>query len=750
MDPLSISAATTTLLALVDWKKVMKGLASDAAGKGAKRLLSKLKPDESGKAAKQALTFFVQEFLAELEDKTPLSSAVPGYHDQLKHLIENAAPEITEWFQPETKDVDLGPVQRMWSGLGYDPLPEDFDWTLVAKNYARDIRKYVKDDSALRERLNTALQEQRTELLTRIAGPDPGFDLSGYRTFLRGECGQMQLSVMHKTAYNRQIELWSVFVPQSARASAPVAEIPREIVRQLRQEGHLTKTSENTADEEITRLRDSYQSSPIRPVLEILERERLVVVLGDPGSGKTSLVKNCIHEWLAEPVSDTLPLWVELKKYAQAPLHGNMPLQTYLGSASSGYALDANRVQQHLQSGRALIYIDGLDEIFDPALRSSVVGQIAGIAARYSTAKIVVTSRIIGYEPENLRNAGFAHATLEDFDDPQVLEFLHKWHAVAEDDAKERTRLQTQIERALKDSRAIRALAGNPLLLTMMAILNRNQELPRDRVELYKEASRVLLHDWDAHRAVGVDNFGRHEKETLLRELAGAMQQAPSGLAGNLIERNALLQTCRKFLTGLDFTDPHGKAQLLVQQLTERNFILCPAGADRFSFVHRTFLEYFCADWFYERLRESLDFEPLKTVFRERWKDEKWHEVLRLIAGMVTEKQAEELILLLMEQDGRHEKLANLMLAAGCLSEVRNRKVVEKTNDVLRRRFVEQAIRYGPPYYYELYEEFSEAGPTRVKAIGLIAFVWRGPKTRTWLRSTAERDYDWIVRRAAV
>jgi len=83
------------------------------------------------------------------------------------------------------------------------------------------------------------------------------------------------------------------------------------------------------------------------------------------------------------------------------------------------------------------------------------------------------------------------HATLEDFDDVQTRSFLQRWHSVAEEDPKERVRLQAQLERALDESRAIRDLSGNPLLLTMMAILNRNQDLPRDRVELYREASRV-------------------------------------------------------------------------------------------------------------------------------------------------------------------------------------------------------------------------------------------------------------------
>src|ERR1019366_6208672 len=106
-----------------------------------------------------------------------------------------------------------------------------------------------------------------------------------------------------------------------------------------------------------------------------------------------------------------------------------------------------------------------------------------------------------------------------------ISEFLAKWHDAAEADAKQRERLKRQLDRALRESRAVRELAGNPLLLTMMAILNRNQDLPRDRVELYAQASRVLLHEWDASRSLPVDTFARQEKEELLRELAGAMQQ---------------------------------------------------------------------------------------------------------------------------------------------------------------------------------------------------------------------------------
>ena len=104
----------------------------------------------------------------------------------------------------------------------------------------------------------------------------------------------------------------------------------------------------------------------------------------------------------------------------------------------------------------------------------------------------------------------------------------------------------------------------------------------------------MLLHEWDASRALQpTDTFARQEKEALLRELAGAMQQTADGLAGNLIEHGRLIGIFRQFLSGLGIQDAFFKAEALVRQLTERNFVLCFARAERFAFVYRTFLEYF-------------------------------------------------------------------------------------------------------------------------------------------------------------
>jgi len=741
--PIPIVAA---VFALVDWKKVFKNIATSAAEKGTKNLVSQLKPDERERSSKHMVELFVEQFVQELEDKSPLSAAVEGYRDQLKQLVELAAPEIAAYLQPETKEIDLRPIERMWQELGLDPLPEDFDWKLVAGNFARDIRGYVKRNPELRQLLELALLEQQTESLARLAGPDPGFDLTGYREFVRKKCGLLQLSAMHTSTYDRRINLWSVFVPQSARQSIPVRDLPRELLRRLREEKHLTAKHDEA---ELERLRETYQNSSALPVLDALAREPLVVILGDPGSGKTSLLKFLMMRWVETGSDDVIPLWIDLKEYVQE----RKGILKHLESGSASYHLAGLVLDQRLRTGQAVIYLDGLDEVFDGSTRGSVIEEIAAFAALYPQTRIVLTSRIIGYEPDRLRNASFAHLTLEEFDARQVSEFLTKWHDAAEDDPKDRTRLKRQLEEALKESRAIRELAGNPLLLTMTAILNRTQPLPRNRVELYEQASRVLLYEWDASRYLPVDIFARQEKEALLRELAGAMQKGEEGLQGNLIDRDSLVVLFQGFLQSVGTVDPRAKARLLVNQLTERNFILCYAGANRFSFVHRTFLEYFSAAWFVELFekKQTLSLEQMKAeVFGGHWKDETWHEVLRLIVGMVGEKKAEELIVFLMNQDGRFDKLGNLVLAAECLGEVRTRQTIRKTDEAVRLEIIGKGIRYEPIYYFEVWEEYELCGITREKFVAILAAVWRNVETRDWLRSAGKRDRDWIIRSAAM
>ncbi|MEA5486902.1 HEAT repeat domain-containing protein [Pseudanabaena sp. CCNP1317] len=307
-------------------------------------------------------------------------------------------------------------------------------------------------------------------------------------------------------------------------------------------------------------------------------------------------------------------------------------------------------------------------------------------------------------------------------------------------------------------SRSIKELAGNPLLLTMMAILNRNQELPRDRPELYNQASRVLLHQWDVERALVEDRridpktIDYRDKQAMLRKVAYYMQSSAKGLAGNLISAAQLESILTDYLRTIEVEKPREIARIMIGQLRTRNFILCDLGGDSYGFVHRTFLEYFCAWEFVWQFKESqtLTIEQLiNDVFGQHWQDESWHEVLRLISGMIEPRFVADIIDFLLEQKvdknayldeiGRLKKegVSNLLVAVDCFVEVRNRSLIAPTSSKLLKTLQYEAERETP---YKFNPELAAT------LINITASIWQDSYNMLpWLKKCLECDsYSYI------
>ena len=108
-------------------------------------------------------------------------------------------------------------------------------------------------------------------------------------------------------------------------------------------------------------------------------------------------------------------------------------------------------------------------------------------------------------------------------------------------------------------------------------------------------------------------------------------------------------------------------------------------------------LEYFCAWEFVQQFEglKTLDLNGLIKVYREHWRDESWHEVLRLIAGMLKNaKFTGDILEYLIGENGETEKFINLFLAAECVSEVKNRNDIDVVAGDLRDR-IKELTKYG-------------------------------------------------------
>jgi hypothetical protein len=771
----------------------------------------------SGQAIGEFLKLFVEE-LAEHSDFTPDLKVI--YERQLKAFLRDkeVRPLLGSAFGKQAIEPNI--LAGLWAR--YQPAterwPEGFDWGLVVKSYGRKVNAIVKADPDLGRVLALELAEQQAEALAELAGPKVGFDLRRYRESLLEQYGALKLESLGASRYEkgdanyRSVKLWNVFVAQTARefetVSPQLMEIPKEQLRRMQADGLVDGDVEAIWEAQKGRY---FDGSP-RSVLEICADPQIQyqVVLGDPGAGKSTLVRYLAVEWARSVADETapVPLLIELRRYIQSKADGeckNFLEFIHQGSNWVGN-LNQGELDRILGLGNVLVMFDGLDEVVERGQRGNVLKAIHGFSQNYPQARIVVTSRVIGYRAEDLRGAGFRHFMLQDLDRGQMQRFVEDWHRITYGDAGERERKQGRLERAIDRSKAIFELAGNPLLLTLMAILNRGEELPRDRVRLYEKAAEVLLFQWDFEEKEGLVDprlakylveLDFRDKRAMLQQVAYRMQSSAEGLAGNFVTREVLQDCLVDYLRHKkDAAQAPSIAGLVIEQLRERNFILCALGDDNYAFIHRTFLEYFCAIEIVERFGKrgtegGLTFEELRDeVFGAHWQDPTWHEVLRLICGEIAPSFAGELIEFLMGREVdrlkflegdtwlKKEGLTNLFLAADCLEEVRDRSEILSINQQLLERLQQEAeIENVRPLWLDAVNDLLQriaaiwGEATSVKqwllgclkfeaepiplvpssAVSVIAQTYKdSPETLIWLKDRVQQDDNKLVSRAAV
>jgi predicted NACHT family NTPase len=738
-------------------KDAAKGFAEDFCKDSLKSVFSGR--GDGAKAAAKALKEFLYEFEQELVGADLDEEEQKGYAESLKQFTRE--PEVRKTIGAALVDVnesvDFKTLAEKWDALGLKRLPDDFSWAKLCRRYQNKARSILNEFTELRDALEAENAQDTRDATQRLAGLAPGFDTSRYRDGLLKRYQNLKLESLDSGgAIHNHIHLTKIFVEQNVRDcqqfNPRIHELPKDRLSVLRDKG---MAKNELSEAEMEKLRRDYFGQSARGVLEALRRtdERLFVVLGDPGSGKSVLLEYLALVWAnrttVERDKELLPLLVELKAYAR---HRKdcQSLLGYFHQAPDGCGqLDQHELHQVLERDGGWFLLDGLDEIFDEAVRASVVQEIANLATRYPKARFVVTSRVIGYLQQTLSDAGFRHFMLQDLEPKQIEDFIQRWHDLAYADEAERLHKRERLRKAVNNSRPIKELAQNPLMLTMMALLNRHQPLPDDRVDLYEQASRLLLHQWDAEKALSGDkNLPIRDKWAMLRAIAYKMQTNSGGLAGNAIAVHELEDTLAHYLKENSFNEPRRTAANLIEQLRERNFILCVLGDDLFAFVHRTFLEYFCASAFLWKFKEerTLSLDDLQAqTFDAHWQDEKWHEVLRLITGQIAignAKDAGQLIQSLMNKQHTNYKFTHLFLAAECLGEVRNREAIGALDAQLLDELKIISVVTGPSRVDSL--RFHEERRVE-KAIETISLIWSDtPTTAQWLREIVLKQNIYI------
>ncbi|MFK0112075.1 NACHT domain-containing protein [Streptomyces sp. NPDC091217] len=526
-----------------------------------------------------------------------------------------------------------------------------------------------------------------------------------YARRVRETYGSLDLEVLtpdNDQSTQPSVELREVFVVPTVRANPPQVELSRELMTKLLKGGELAADGALPPGldlELLDSLMESYRRQPVEHVLDVLARDdsQRVVLLGDPGAGKSTLahylalaLTGSLHpDGALAGLAGRIPLIVELRHYAQ-PAWRQQTFAEFLAHlwTTEGMGLPLPVLGRLLDEGRVLLIFDGLDEIFDPKFRAETARRIAGFAAHHEHCRVIVTSRVIGYQRQTLDGAGFAHYMIQDLDTPRIHEFARRWYETAcPGQPALSDQLLTRLKEAIAHSRSVRELAGNPLLLTILAILGRRQTLPRDRHGVYQHAVTVLVARWDRDAkhltapltgpvADALDLLGQTERLEMLRLLARRMQEGSGGISGNYVPETDIEDVFRKYLQLCDVQPDVARraAREMVQQLRERNFILARYGGGAWGFVHRTFLEYLAAADIVHRYEHEREWTPealVSQVLVPRAEDTTWHEVILLLAGQLREHDTGMLVDSLIRRAPFTNRAERLVLALRTLAEVK-------------------------------------------------------------------------------
>jgi formylglycine-generating enzyme required for sulfatase activity/predicted phosphodiesterase len=433
------------------------------------------------------------------------------------------------------------------------------------------------------------------------------------------------------------------------------------------------------------------RENPLRAALA----QPRVVIIGDPGCGKTTFLRWVAHCLAGDrlgrdpqaaarrlglprahlPILVSLADWLDYIEAATAKQKGpDLPngaewLTAYLGARArdANQGLEAEDFRRLLAADEAMLLLDGLDEAPDRHQRERVVRRIERIAQAWGGCPLVVTSRPAAYQDKAVLG-GFAHTTIEALDASAIDGFLARWSRALFPDRPERAAAHhRELAGALASRREIRLLARNTVMLTALAVVHWNEKrLPEQRAELYEAIIRWLSESRE--QRPGREKAQRCRQ--LLGDLALAMQSDPQGRQVQVTRRWAAERIAHRFGAGAD-GEPVDRAEGFLADEEVDSGIIVRRG-HQLRFWHLTFQEYLAAQALAgrpdgERAEQLLGLgrDPVPPLYRPEWR-----ECVLLLGGVLYlqgEDKVEGLGQAVLDALGESPSRAEQARAAGLL-----------------------------------------------------------------------------------
>lgn len=352
---------------------------------------------------------------------------------------------------------------------------------------------------------------------------------------------------------------------------------------------------------------------------ETLLNSSRVVVLGEPGAGKSLLLKSEILRWLEKADDTEVPVIIRLHEcnVSRKPIRDFIVAEFNQANVSGAASL----VDKMLSAGRLRIFFDGLDEVGRDD-RERIERELREFSRTHVECSMIVTCRTAVYDGQLSPDFDFV-VRIAEFDDASMRRFLGNWNKAEE------SLDVNRVIASLRSSRDLMRIARRPLLLTIIAFLQSGDRveafgpLPNSRAGFYRAAiSHLLDRDRQLGRRSAISNYSGNKKLLILQRIALAMHDAPPEHEDRLAVPGATVEEIiRALLPDLDLANDH--AMPLMDEIVDRSQVLRPLDTLRsqYGFAHLTLQEFLTA--------QALHDSPSDLIRRYHSDPNAWREVVK-------------------------------------------------------------------------------------------------------------------------
>lgn len=361
--------------------------------------------------------------------------------------------------------------------------------------------------------------------------------------------------------------------------------------------------------------------------LQAVRQHSKLIILGKPGSGKTSFLKHIAMQCIKENfMQDYIPIFVELKSFSETLNNQSQSnLYEYILSqfqnSKDSNKKDITRIFEH---GRGLILLDGLDEVSEK-YSFQVEEIIIKFCEKFYNNHVVITCRTaaIGDEFKN-----FTYVEIADFDDYQIQKFARNWFTTVEKNSYEEAKEKSKVffdTLSQEKNEQIKEIAVTPILLSLTCLVFQSQsKLPSKRSKLYEDALDILLRKWDKTKRLDRDYSYRNLSVSQKIDLLSYIATITFEKERFFFEKHEIINHITNYFeksSNLNQLKDENAAEDILKSIEVQHGLLIERARNVYSFCQLTFQEYFTAKSVIKGFSSSDSGNLFEKVANRSWRE---------------------------------------------------------------------------------------------------------------------------------